>query len=310
MNPPVGLKSTVIPSDRWIQLETEAQVRKLLDQVKINGEVAEATAGIEDDDDDDDEDDRQEFRLDPLGSELVEVFETEKAQAFEQEQARLDEAEAERARLVEAQAIEEEKKRRDEAQAIEQERLNAVETRARAEKIKKIRQTRQATSDLQEKGATEMLAYANKVLQKANVGDNCTFFISEFDRGLADAPNILCRIIHTDDHLSFKLACAAGIFDTFIGRNGFQLEEPSLVFPVNTDRVISVRAAVKEMSEGNGQGVIRCSCTGGCKTNRCKCKQMGLLCKSRCHGTNTRANCNNLGPSAKETEAARPSKAT
>ncbi len=34
---------------------------------------------------------------------------------------------------------------------------------------------------------------------------------------------------------------------------------------------------------------------------------LGLLCKSACHGTNTRSKCANLGPSASDLESARPS---
>jgi hypothetical protein len=108
-------------------------------------------------------------------------------------------------------------------------------------------------------------------------------------------------------HLEEELTCEVGILDTYVGRNGFQLENDDLLSPVNTDRIISVRTTVREMSQGNGQGVIKCSCTGNCKTNKCECKMLELLCKSACHGTNTRSKCANLGPSASDLESARPS---
>ena len=82
-----------------------------------------------------------------------------------------------------------------------------------------------------------------------------TFFVSEFDRGLADAPHLICKIIDSkDDGVSFQLACEAGILDRYVARNGFQVESKDLVFPVNRDKMVSVRAAVTELSVCTGQG--------------------------------------------------------
>ncbi len=292
MNPPVGLKSTVIPSDRWVQLETEAQVRKMLDGVTINGNSPDSV--------DDLEEEEEAVEIESLGSELVEIFENERVrerEVLEQEAA---------AKEAERVAIEQEKARLEREEA----RLRVVEEEARTNKIRKVRETRQKAHNLQEKNAVETVTNAQKLQKKANVNDNCILFVSELDRGVADAPNILCRIIDTRDNVNFKLACAAGVIDTWIARNGFQLEESALVFPFRTDKVVSIRSAVKELSDGNGQGVIKCLCTGTCNTSRCTCRKNGLLCKSRCHGTNTRSFCKNLGPSSAETEAARPSKAS
>ena len=45
----------------------------------------------------------------------------------------------------------------------------------------------------------------------------------------------------------------------------------------------SLREIVRLQSINGGQGVMKCDCKGGCKTNRCKCKQAKVLCNSRCH---------------------------
>jgi hypothetical protein len=101
MNPPVGLESTTIPSDRWVQLETETQVRKLLDNVKINGNFADSVPEQNEDDDDIDNNESE-----TLGVELTEVFENEKnreraEKEAEEESRREVEREQERRRAVE-----------------------------------------------------------------------------------------------------------------------------------------------------------------------------------------------------------------
>jgi hypothetical protein len=149
-----------------------------------------------------------------LGSELVEIFENERRR----------ERDAEEAEETERLAIELEKAQQEEA------RLRAVEGESRNNKIRKVRETRQKAHDQQEKNAIETLSNAQKLQKKANVNDNCILFERELDRGVADAPNILCKIIETKDNVTFKLACAAGVIDTWIARNGFQLEEPALIF--------------------------------------------------------------------------------
>ena len=49
-------------------------------------------------------------------------------------------------------------------------------------------------------------------------------------------------------------------------------------------KAITVRSAVSELSLSDGQGVIKCNCTGDCKQMRCGCRSAGLACNSKCHG--------------------------
>lgn len=60
----------------------------------------------------------------------------------------------------------------------------------------------------------------------------------------------------------------------------------------NVDQGIekSLREVVKLQSITGGQGMLKCSCKGGCTTSRCKFKQAKLLCNSRCHNSTTCCN--------------------
>ena len=49
----------------------------------------------------------------------------------------------------------------------------------------------------------------------------------------------------------------------------------------------SLREIVRLRSITGGQGMLKCDCKVGCKTNRCKCKQAKVLCNSRCHHSGT-----------------------
>ncbi|CAF4067235.1 unnamed protein product, partial [Rotaria sordida] len=49
----------------------------------------------------------------------------------------------------------------------------------------------------------------------------------------------------------------------------------------NTQR--PVREIMKLESITGEQGMLKCDCKQGCKTNKCKCKQANVLCNSRCH---------------------------
>jgi hypothetical protein len=190
-------------------------------------------------------------------------------------------------------------KAEDEAKIIaEIERLRVLEEARLAEadinvenRIILIRQNRVKTNINQAKNATKMLSNSNKLLGSANVGDAVCFFSSEFDRGIADPPNILCRIIYIDEHVNYQLACGAGILDRYMARNAFQIFDSVINFPIRRDRVLSPREAITELSVGDGQGFIRCNCTAACATNKCSCKKENLKCKSRCHGGNN--NCTN-----------------
>ncbi len=45
-----------------------------------------------------------------------------------------------------------------------------------------------------------MISRNDQLLGKASFGDSVVFITSEFDRGLTDPPNILCKVIDTNVH--------------------------------------------------------------------------------------------------------------
>ena len=55
---------------------------------------------------------------------------------------------------------------------------------------------------------------------------------------------------------------------------------------VITEEEVTVREAANKQSMSGGHGYLRCSCTTKCVSKRCKCRRMGHLCNSRCHGSN------------------------
>ena len=177
------------------------------------------------------------------------------------------------------------------ANQIERDKENQnVESEVNKKRQQVILKTRSKTNDMQEKNAAQMITNNDRLLGKANIGDTVVFFSSEFDRGISDPPNILCKVIDIDAHMNYELACSVGILDKYMARNAFQIVKETVDFQISRDKMISPREAVRLLSIGNGQGFIYCNCTGQCKTGRCKCFKMKL--KSKCHQSNK--NCANV----------------
>jgi hypothetical protein len=129
-----------------------------------------------------------------------------------------------------------------------------------------------------------MLSNSDRLLGKAKIGDCVVFFSSEYDRGLADPANILCKVIDIDAHANYQLACGAGILNRYLPRNAFQTIANTIDFVVNRGKIVTPREAVSILSVGDGQGFTKCN--GQCKTSRCSCFKENLKCKSKCHGSN------------------------
>ncbi|CAF1499301.1 unnamed protein product [Rotaria sordida] len=125
-----------------------------------------------------------------------------------------------------------------------------------------------------------------------SIGDNVLILVPDVDRGPTDAHNILGVIIEIK-HNKLKLGTK---YSTLHGYYSFhQVEkapgEPTLEIQDiidNTPR--SVREIMKLESITGGQGILKCDCKQGCKTNKGKCKQADVLCNSRCHHTSSCCN--------------------
>jgi hypothetical protein len=74
------------------------------------------------------------------------------------------------------------------------------------------------------KQAEVMQTRSKRYLPEVNIGDFVTLPIPEVDKGLTEAPNIICRIIDIDYQYSlYELACEIGVFMDLFSRNAFDL---------------------------------------------------------------------------------------
>jgi hypothetical protein len=136
----------------------------------------------------------------------------------------------------------------------------------------------------QEKSATLMTDRATRLLQDPVVGDCVVLGVDKVDRGPLDPNSIVCVVMKVGDN-GFVLGCSAGVFEQVFQKNAFViLNERHLASSDVPDvSLSSIRSAMKHLSRFGGQGFLRCSCTGGCKTKRCKCVKQQAACNSRCH---------------------------
>ena len=89
------------------------------------------------------------------------------------------------------------------------------------------------------------------------------------DRGAADAINILCIILEKKD-IMFRLGCEVGVLNTMFPFN--VIEKTQLVSSFSKESIpdvqVGVREAIRLLSIGHGQGVLKCNCkTGKCNKN-------------------------------------------
>jgi len=136
-----------------------------------------------------------------------------------------------------------------------------------------------------------MRATTKRRLKEIDVGNNVIIPVSKVDRGPMDCRNIkgvVLEIINNGYRIGTKVGTIVGL----MSRNQIEkIEGNSLTLldiPENTE--VSVRKAVQLLTLSGGQGHVHCSCRGGCKTGKCKCKRSNILCNSRCHASVSCAN--------------------
>ncbi|CAF5006834.1 unnamed protein product, partial [Rotaria socialis] len=122
-----------------------------------------------------------------------------------------------------------------------------------------------------------------------NVGDNVLIPVPDVDRGPTDARNVLAVVMEIKGD-KYKLGVEQGIINAYYSFH--QLSKATgtpTILVKNVDQGIkkSLTEVVKLQSVTGGQGMLKCSCKGGCTTSRCKCKQAKIVCNSRCHNSTT-----------------------
>ena len=161
------------------------------------------------------------------------------------------------------------------------------------DRISRQKDIREQVNTNQKRSATSMLESARKKLKVAGLNDSVRVPIPLVDRAKTDHRNLLGLIVAVDESGLFQIRTKVGLLASKFARNQFELCEHRLLttddIPAETkDTVISVRQAAIACSQSHGQGYMKCSCNGDCKTNRCKCRKHRLLCNSHCHTRNNR----------------------
>jgi hypothetical protein len=135
--------------------------------------------------------------------------------------------------------------------------------------------------------AETMLKASNKKFKDAIVGQNVTVKIPDVDRGRNCPRNIIAVVLETMENGLYKLGTSDGVLKKAYSRNEFQLCSTSFV-TVNEcqpSSSLSLRTAAA-VSSGSNQGFTKCNCNSKCDTKRCFCVKRGVLCNSKCHGSN------------------------
>jgi hypothetical protein len=76
-------------------------------------------------------------------------------------------------------------------------------------RVTRIREKRKNTDEQLERQAKQTLTNAERLFGHAQIDDCVALFTCELDRGLSDAPNILCRVYDKKES-NYQLACEAG----------------------------------------------------------------------------------------------------
>ena len=153
-----------------------------------------------------------------------------------------------------------------------------------------------------DKAATAQAKQAKRMMERATkvaggevcVGSVVQVAVADVDRAKTDETNatlVVVELVKKPHEIFYRLACAAGQIKDLYTR--------SYINPINVTPLamglqgalnswhelpaIPLRSAMQVVSAVGGQGMVRCSCSGPCNTNRCSCFKANRKCNSRCH---------------------------
>ena len=149
-----------------------------------------------------------------------------------------------------------------------------------------IKEHRIQANKQQKIGAGKMTEKSCRRFGEAKLHDTVLVPVPPVDRGRLEALNLLAIVLKAEGGL-YKLGTRTGVLLGQFTRNQFNPCKHRFleVEDVNMEKIVSVRTSAKNESEGDGQGMLKCNCKGKCLNARCKCKQNGMLCNSRCHNS-------------------------
>ena len=142
--------------------------------------------------------------------------------------------------------------------------------------------------------AASMSTYYNRRnrirVQSFSVGDRVSICVPKLDRTSTDLPRIPCQVIkvHGEKQVSYTLATRHGTLQGTYRAGDIQTYSGSV--EITEDPIISLREAAMKFHPENRYTKTSCKCSGGCKTNRCSCRQQGIECSTHCHSSSACAN--------------------
>jgi hypothetical protein len=294
---PLGLRSTTIPVEEWSRLKTAKDLLTALGLDQLSAEFK--------DDDEDDDDDENDIFI-PSQYEMQSSIPpppppppstVPPATMVPRNRTRANDMPNQSAAQTALQAASEAAEQASQSafqsasQSAEQASSQSVAqstAQAADQAANTLLGIRGQVSKNQKKQADRMLKTSKKYLPPVSIGDYVTLPIPDVDRGLCEAPNLICRVVDIDYATNlYELCCEAGVLEQMYARNAFDRVETELHLEMKLHVKIGLRSAVRELSIGGGQGMVKCDCTGACANKRCGCKKNNLLCNSKCHGGNS-----------------------
>ena len=142
---------------------------------------------------------------------------------------------------------------------------------------------RKVATENMENAAKKMIERTNKKLTEVKVGDCVNVTVPAFDRGRGDPANLIGVVLNINED-KFKIGTKGGIIENWLPRNCFdRVKYEGLSVSEVPPTELSIRALVRKLSVGNGQGFKRCSCKLSCVSRKCQCYKNQFFCNSSCH---------------------------
>lgn len=155
----------------------------------------------------------------------------------------------------------------------------------------KIDLERAGALDGLQKQAKRMKLLSDKKFGEVSVGKTVRIPIPDVDRGKGDLRNILGVVLEITDDGYYRVGTKSGRLDRLYARSQFSVCKEDLIAANDVpDCNSTLRSVANAQSNGKGQGMYKCNCTGKCETKKCRCKKFNRLCNSRCHKSNSCCN--------------------
>ena len=139
--------------------------------------------------------------------------------------------------------------------------------------------------------AERMLKLSDRKFGEVSAGKTVRVPKPALDRSKGDPPNVLAMVLEVHENGLYRLGTRDGILKNLYARSQFSVCKENLLSESDIpNEEFSLRTIANAQSLGNGQGMLKCTCTKGCNTKKCTCKKANLLCNSRCQNSTSCCN--------------------